>query len=292
MAGAGLRAAGAGLTMGRENPITTNGGDFMNLEIISRPAHTGTSNPPILLLHGAWHGAWCWESNFLDYFPTHGWDTYAMSLRGHGASEGKEKLRWASIADYVADLDKVVSSMDQKPILIGHSMGGFIVQKYLESKTVAGAVLLASIPPGGTLGFSLRILRRHPLVWLTMNLTMRLYPVVGTPELAREWFFSPDIPDEDLKQHFSRLQDESYRMVLDTLVLNRPDPGKVTTPLAVLGGASDRIFTVPEVRATAEAYGTQAGIFPGMAHNMMSERGWEDVAEWVNTWAQSLVKCQ
>src|SRR6476661_688640 len=58
----------------------------MKLELITRtPA--GTAYPtPILFVHGAWHGAWCWEEHFLDFFAERGHRVAALDLRGHGAS--------------------------------------------------------------------------------------------------------------------------------------------------------------------------------------------------------------
>ena len=56
----------------------------MNLEIVKQEA-VGDGHPtPILFVHGMWHAAWCWEEFFLPYFAQHGYESYALSLRGHG----------------------------------------------------------------------------------------------------------------------------------------------------------------------------------------------------------------
>ncbi|WP_344938321.1 alpha/beta hydrolase [Zhongshania borealis] len=260
----------------------------MNLEVLSKCDELNSARPPIVLVHGAWHGAWCWEKNFLAYFSDRGWDTFAISLRGHGQSEGRSALRWAAISDYVVDLKQFIATLDRPPILVGHSMGGLVVQKYLESNTAVGGILLASVPVSGTLKFNLRLLLRHPLTWLTANLLLRPYLIIGKPEFAREWFFSPTISSDALSAHFSKLQNESFRAALDMLGLNLPAPSKVRSPIAVLGGEMDQIFTVAEVLATASAYGVKAKIFPNMAHNMMAEDNWEAVADWILTWASSI----
>jgi len=260
----------------------------MRLEVISRSPKEQMHEVPILFVHGAWHAAWCWQDTFLEYFSAKGWKVHALSLRGHGQSEGHEKLRWWSIADYVSDVEQIANSLDHEPIVIGHSMGGFVVQKYLETHSAVAAVLLASVPPSGTLRFNLRIIRRHPLIWLKMNALMTAYPVVAKPEYAREWLFSPEISDEQLVSHHSQMQNESYRALLDVFLLNLPNPSKVKTPVQVLGAENDAIFSVEEVRATARAYGTIATIFPGMSHNMMAEPGWPEVADTIMRWADSV----
>ncbi len=260
----------------------------MKLELISKQPEHRKHETPLLLIHGAWHGAWCWNDGFMDYLVDQGWEVNAMSLRGHGLSEGRAKLRFTSMADYVADVEQVVNSMKVPPILVGHSMGGGVVQKYLETQEAPGAVLLASLPPSGTWPFNLRVIRRHPMAYLRLNLTMSAWPLVETPELVREWFYSASVSEEQILRHHERLQDESFRAALDMLILNLPKPIKVNAPILVLGGEKDVIFTVPEVQKTAKAYGTEAIIFPGMAHNLMSEPGWEKVADRIMQWAESV----
>lgn len=52
-----------------------------------------------------------------------------MSFRGHGQSDGYEKLHTYTMDDYVEDAYRVLQTFEQKPIIIGHSMGGAVVQK-------------------------------------------------------------------------------------------------------------------------------------------------------------------
>jgi alpha-beta hydrolase superfamily lysophospholipase len=163
-------------------------------------------------------------------------------------------------------------------------MGGLIVQKYLEKHSAPAAVLLASVPVMGVAKTTLRIALRHPLPFLKANLTWSLYPIIGTPRLTREAFFSMDMPAERLSRYFARMQDESYLAFLDMLMLNLPRPEKVTVPLLVLGAANDTIFYPDEIEATARAYHTRAEIFANMAHDMMLEAGWQSVAERILNW--------
>ncbi|RLC62921.1 MAG: alpha/beta hydrolase [Chloroflexi bacterium] len=258
----------------------------MDLELIKKEPVSAARPTPLLFVHGMWHAAWCWAEHFLPYFAQHGYLCYALSLRGHGASEGRERLRCTSLADYVADVAHIVSQMERPPVLVGHSMGGMIVQKYLESRRVPAAVLLASVPPRGVLLATLRVLFRHPLAFLKANLTFSLFPIISTPGLTREAFFSADIPEEKLTAYFSRMQDESYRAYLDVLALNLPRPKRVTTPMLVLGAADDALISPDEVEATARAYGTRAEVFPDMAHDMMLESGWQAVADRMLNWLE------
>jgi pimeloyl-ACP methyl ester carboxylesterase len=257
---------------------------LMKLEMISKYP-TGMGHPtPLLFIHGMMHGAWCWAVHFLNYFAQNGFAAHAVNLRGHGGSEGREHLRWTRIAHFVQDLATAVGQLPRSPFLIGHSMGGYVIQKYLEDHDAPGAVLLSSPPPAGLLGTALRIARRRPLVFAQVNLTLSLQPVIATPQLARESFFSPDFPEEELKVYWRQMQDESYRAFLDMVAFDLPHPSRVHTPLLVLGAERDNMLTPRAITATARAYHTTAEIIPGVAHNSMLELAWRRVAERILSW--------
>jgi pimeloyl-ACP methyl ester carboxylesterase len=256
----------------------------MVLEIISREATSNQHPTSLLFVHGMFHGAWCWEAHFLEYFARRGFDAFAVNLRGHGKSEGRDKLRWARVADFVDDVAAAARQLPRPAVVIGHSLGGFVVQKYLEQYEAPGGVLLSSPPPSGMLRTALRIARRRPLAFARCNLTFSLAPVIATPQLAREAFYSADFPEEELRSYWRLMQDESYMAFLDMLALDLPKPEKVKAPLLVLGAARDNMLHPSEIEATARAYHTQAQIAPDVAHNSMLETQWERVAERILAW--------
>jgi alpha-beta hydrolase superfamily lysophospholipase len=187
------------------------------------------------------------------------------------------------MADYVQDVTLVADNLPSRPVVIGHSMGGLIVQKYLETRDAPAGVLMASVPPRGYLGSSLRWMKRHPWHVTKMALTGKSLAYVNTPQLARERFFSQHTPESHVLEYATRLQEESARSGVDGL-LKLPRTRRVTTTLLVLGAQDDGAVTRKEVRATARAYRTEAEFFPEMGHNMMLEAGWAAVAGRINTW--------
>jgi alpha-beta hydrolase superfamily lysophospholipase len=226
--------------------------------------------------------------HFLDYFAGHGFASYAVNLRGHGNSEGREKLRWTRIADFVEDVANVVRQLPRPPILIGHSMGGFIVQKYLEDHDAPAAVLLSSPSPAGLLPTAIRTARRQPWVFAKVNLTLSLLPLIASPELVGEAFFSDDLPEAQLLEYWKQTQDDSFIAFLDMVALDLPRPEKVKTPLLVLGVGRDNMIAPREIEATARAYNTHAEIIPHVAHNSMLDPRWQSVADRILTWLNEL----
>ena len=253
------------------------------LEVIDRGS-AGESHPvPLLFVHGAWHAAWCWDEHFLGYFAERGYRAVALSFRGHGRSDASKRLRDLSFADYLDDVVTVARTLPVPPVVIGHSMGGSIVQKYLESHDAPAGVLMCSAPPQGYLGSGLRWLRRHPWHFTKLTISGESLPYVSAPELARERFFSPGTPEALVRRYAARLQEESSRVGVEGLV-KLPKPDRVTAPLLVLGALEDGAVTSYEVRATARAYRTEPVFFPGMGHNLMLEPGWASVAQRIDDW--------
>ncbi|NTU85304.1 MAG: alpha/beta hydrolase [Chloroflexales bacterium] len=75
----------------------------MQLEhVVAHPAHRRYA-APLLLVHGAWHGAWCWEGAMAD-LAARGFEVHAVSIRGHGASDRAPGHRRSSTRDYGRDL--------------------------------------------------------------------------------------------------------------------------------------------------------------------------------------------
>jgi pimeloyl-ACP methyl ester carboxylesterase len=181
----------------------------------------------------------------------------------------------------------VADNLGGQPVLIGHSTGGFVVQKYLEDRSAPAGVLLASTPPQGILRASMRVWLHHPWTAIRANTFGQSHEIFNTPRLAREFLFCAHTPEPVVESCAGRVQPDSMRAVFVDQISRLPKPRRVATPLLVLGGEDDGTISNDEVRATARAYGTQAELFPRMGHNMMLEPGWTDVADRIHTWLSS-----
>ncbi|MDF0531817.1 alpha/beta fold hydrolase [Tsukamurella sp. 8F] len=246
-----------------------------------------SGRPPLLFVHGAMHGAWAWDEHFLPYFAEHGWRTIALDLRGHGRSPSDKAVTWVSVNDYIADVAEVAARFDQPPILIGHSLGGFVVQRYLENHAARAGVLVGSAPPSGALRLTLRATRRDPVGVARVFTTFKLFQLFGQPEAARYWYFSADKPDPDTTRYINRLQEESFRAVLDTLT--RPVRTRmVTVPMLAIVGSED--YTVPprDHSIAARKYDLTPIVVDGLPHDLMLVPGWQRAASHILNWIEAL----
>jgi alpha-beta hydrolase superfamily lysophospholipase len=251
----------------------------LNLELIENNPVSFDPKKTFLLIHGMWHGAWCWEPKFLPYLEKLGYKAYALSLSNHGKSLKRKKMNLLRINDYVNDVKEVVDSLEETPVLIGHSMGGFVVQKYLEKYTAPGAVLLASVPPFGILGGTLTVMKAFPGAFLKANVTLNLKYIIDSTKKISYLMFSDRVKEEEIKEYQKKTDSESYLAYMDMLGLNLVRTKKIKTPLMVFGAGKDKAVSPESVKKTAKIYHTEAMIFEEMGHDMMLEPGYEEIID-------------
>ncbi len=258
----------------------------MTLELIANNPVLKNDSPPILFLHGMWHGAWCWEY-FLKDFAELGYQAYAMSLSNHGQSPQKKNINFLSINDYVEDLKTVVNSLEHSPILIGHSMGGFIIQKYLEKYPAPKAVLIAPVPPYGVWAGTFKTIASFPLAFLTANLTLNLKRIISSLDTYKAMMLSKNISDSEAKRFHKKIDNESFRAYIDMLGLNLVNTKKINTAIMILGGEQDFAVPLKALKKTAEIYGVKPEVFASMGHDIMLEPDHKLIVNKIHNWLQN-----
>jgi len=254
--------------------------------MIHQPA-IGTPQPhPILFVHGAWHGAWCWERYFMDIFARAEFDTYAFNLTGHEKPGRVKGINRIPFSRYVQDLEEAVAQLDRPPIIIAHSMGGMIVQKYLEKHSCHKAVLLAPVPKSGVLSVSLRFLFSRTSAMLQL-LQLNLLGLVNSTEKAKWAFFSEDAPSEEIDFCVSHLCSESFLAFAKLLVPAVKINYHRSTPMLVLAAENDTLFSVNELKRTAQKYQADFQVVPNTAHDMMLDNRYPETVNAILNWLKS-----
>jgi len=259
------------------------------LEVLHRaPQQARPATPPLLFLHGAYTAAWCWE-HYLPWFAAAGFDCHALSFSGHGGSRRRDHLDSYSIDDYVADVAVTVAALPEPPVLIGHSMGGFVVQKYLEKHCAPAAVLMCSVPPQGLAASAFGMLFKQPGILGDLNRLMTGQQV--SLDSLRAALFAQPVSVADLTRWYRMAQPESHRAIWDMTLFNLPHTHRVlqnlpegSASLLVQGAELDAIIPASLVEMTARSYGTDATLYPGMGHGLMLEVDWRRPAQDIVAW--------
>lgn len=260
----------------------------MNLEVLHRAPQGPFHFPhPLLFIHGSYTAAWCWDEHFLPYFAGQGFDAYAVSLRGHGCSEGRELLKKTRLKDLLEDVRQVVKGLPGKPVLLGHSLGGGIVENYLAAypDACSAGVLIAPAPYEGVFLSALEMIKQDPSpLWRAIrhwDLKILSHAVTRAHMIA-------NVAPEKRAAYLARLEnDEAVRAIAD-LEFKKVSPGKIKTPMLLLGGGDDQMVLDWQIRKVGQVFGITPHFFPGMGHEMMLEPGWQNVADTIIAWLRDL----
>lgn len=193
--------------------------------------------------------------------------------------------------DYVSEVESAISELAlDKPILIGHSMGGLIVQKYLEQNEALAAVIIAPCPAmGSSFWLPIKYFLRQPIAATTATLGRKT--AIRSKKMCDRLFFD-DIPPEKLEAHFESLCLESStavrQMVIPFLKLKA---AKITsTPVAVAAAGRDYFFKFKRLQDWAEKYGYDFLPFPEAAHNLLTEPEKLDLGKKIYEWLDQKIK--
>ncbi len=246
----------------------------------------------IVMIHGMWGGGWYWE-NFKRFFESKGYKCYTPTLRHHDI-DPKDKpaseLGTTSLLDYAQDLEEYIRRLDDKPLLIGHSMGGLLSQILAARGVATGIVLLTPASPSGI----------NALTYSVFKSFWGILTKWGFWRNAHRMSFNASVysmlhllPEKDQKSAYERFVYESGQAAfeigfwyLDPKGAAKVDETKLTCPVLVIAGAHDRITPASVVRKVANKYKAVSAYkeFEDHAHWIIGERGWEEVAEYVSGW--------
>ncbi len=247
--------------------------------------HTGNpSGPTILLVHGLAHNQDHWPQEFIEALGT---DVCTLSLRGHGHSSlGNAPLWRTGERAYVQDIDRAINQIGKSVILVGHSMSAYLAQRYAmrHGEKLAGLVIMSPPGPNGAWLPTGRLIINHPLVLLKMIATMDSGFYLKPHSVCHDHLFHPGITLEDTTDHCASMTSESF-LIFPQMLIQSPKIRRIkrhNIPVMVMSGELDNIFFPREVGRVAKRYNVPHHLFENMSHTLMSEPGWEDVAETLN----------
>lgn len=252
----------------------------------------------IVFMHGAFMTPLCWE-HWIPWFEARGYSCLAPAWPGRDrpvealrAAHPDPELGRLTLNAVIARFAEAIDSLQQKPILIGHSIGGLVAQILLGRGAAAAAVAMHSTPSGGVLPISRTFWRSN---WGMIG------PFVdaGAPKaLTFEKFqqaFANGLPPEAQRAAFERyIVPESPRVARDARgEAGRIDFARPHPPLLMTAGLVDRVVP-PRLGFNSFSRYSQRGsiaefrAFDGRNHMVVVEPGWEEVADFVADWLEKL----
>jgi alpha-beta hydrolase superfamily lysophospholipase len=263
-------------------------------------ASEATSVDTIVLIHGLWMTPLSWE-HWIERYSSRGYKVLAPAWPGMEGDIDRVRAHPASvehlgIEEIIDHYDAIVRALDPPPIIMGHSFGGAFTEVLLDRGLGAAGV--------GIDAAAVRGITKLPFSQLKSG-----FPVLRNPAnrhravalTAKEFHyaFTNTMSDDESLQAYERYAVPGPGRVLYQGAFANFNPHAATrvdfgnqhrAPLLLIAGELDH--TVPAVidRSTARHYRDSAAVtdykeFPGRAHFIIGQEGWEEVADYALDWA-------
>lgn len=254
------------------------------------------STKTIVLIHGLFVNNTSW-AQWKTYFESQGYKVYTPANPGHEGTPAQLRsnihpdLTKTGFEDVVMNIVKLIDTLPEKPIVIGHSLAGLVVQKLIEMDKAVAGVSIDGAPPKNVLA-----------PWATVKIVLPVVNFFKGNEAylgSREWYhraFFNNYSREESDLLFDKIAvPESRKIARDTLLTSfaKIDFKKPHNPLLFIGGEKDTIFSSSFTKRIAGSYKdskstTDFKEFAGRSHFIAGEKGWEEVAEYALNWIKKV----
>jgi len=252
-----------------------------------------TNEKAIVFVHGLHENAESWKSWKL-FFEKLGYVCHTPNYPFHDGiphelrQKPNKELTKIRMTDVVNHYAKFIDSLEAViPILVGHSMGGLIVQKLIQLEKGLLGVCITSASPKGVISFKWSFVKSN---WGVIN------PFKGNSLYCgnREWFHYA-ICNTLTRQE----SDEIYERAVVPESRNIPrssrssdgiiDFNKPHKPLLFISAEKDHIIPMSLNLKNIAAYKdkqstTDLKLFKGRSHSICVQKGWEEVAQFIENW--------
>jgi len=251
----------------------------------------------IVFIHGLWVHASSWNP-WMDFFAQHGYESINPGWPGDSATiaecrNNPEAIANRGVTEIADSYAKVIATLSEPPIVIGHSFGGLLAQIILGRGIAAAGIAIDPAPMKG--------------VWqLPLSALKASLPVLGNPfniskakSLTFEQFcygFANAVPEAEARELYQRWMMPApcrplFQAAMATLAGNETKVNTQNTtrgPLLITGGEKDNIAPPILGQASAKKYNkeviTDFKVFEGRGHSLIVDHGWKEVAEYSLAW--------
>ncbi len=255
--------------------------------------------PTVVFVHGLWLHAESWK-NWMELFESRGYRAIAADWPGDSETTEATRRNADAVAGYgVSEIADHIASqlpeLSRKPVLIGHSFGGLLVQNLLARNLGSAAIAIDPAPIKGVTELPLSALRSSfPVLGNPLNLNR----AVSLTEPQFRFGFTNGVPEDEAKELYDRFAMPAPGKPLfqaATATLNPRSETKVDVsnssrgPLLLISGAEDHTVPPVLVRSTLRAYRRSSAVtefkeFAGRGHSLTIDHGWREVADYCLDW--------
>ena len=246
----------------------------------------------IVLIHGNFVNNISW-AEWKRYYEQKGYKVYSPANPGHDGNPAALRanvhpdLIKTGFIDIVSNIVKLINTLPEKPLIIGHSMAGMATLKLVEMGHAAAGVSIDGAPPKNVFP-----------PFQTLKTVLPAFGFFSSNKYfmgSRNWYdysFFNTLPDSEKAKAFEKFAvPESYKVSRE-LVLNsfsNLDFKKPHAPILFIGGGKDNIFPPGLTKSIANSYKDAKSrvdikIFEGKSHFICGEPGWETVADYILDW--------
>ncbi len=252
------------------------------------------STKTVVFIHGMYMNSLCWEQ-WMPHFQANGYrctapawpgrDQPVDTLRRNHPDPQLAQLTLRAVLEHLAG---AIRTLDEKPILIGHSMGGLVAQLLLQRGLAAAAVAIDSAPPLGVLTLKWSFLKSN---WPHITpFVSKSQPIQMSFERF-QYTFVNTLPLEEQRAAYERyVVPESRRVPAESLTtVARIDFKKQHPPLLLIAGSNDHLIPASLNKTNYGRYKSASSItdfkeFAGRTHFTVGQKNWEEVADAIMAW--------
>jgi pimeloyl-ACP methyl ester carboxylesterase len=248
----------------------------------------------IVFIHGMFQNPKSWEK-WIEFFSAKGYNCVAPAWPLHEGNPtelrnnppaGLGDLELQTIVDKI---ESVVTSLDEKPILIGHSVGGLIVQLLVNKGLADIGVPISSVAPNAMLAFDWGFMKNSALI---ANPFKGNEPFYMDLESFHGSFCNTMTMEETEKAYNETATHDSRNVLRDCMgETGKIDVDMPHVPLLFIAGKEDAIIPFELSERNSKAYTDELSIsefkeFADRGHFICGQEGWEQVASYIYDWLQ------
>ncbi|MFT3794134.1 alpha/beta hydrolase [Flavobacterium sp.] len=256
---------------------------------------TSINSKTIVFITGAFVSHLGWN-HWIDYFESKGYTCYAppwpykegtaRELRMKQPND--EELALSSYKGVVDSYADFIKKLPEKPIVIGHSLGGLTTQLMIYRNLGAAGVMIHSVAPQGVLSFEWSFIKSiwKPLGYFTSRKRTHLMSL-------SEWqyAFTNGLSLKDQQESYDQSTiPESKTVLRDTLTsVSKVDFNKPHAPLLFISGSTDHIMPASLNYTNYKKYKDPGSIteykeFEGHNHYVLGLPTWREEADYILNW--------